>query len=62
MKLNTTNVLLFILGIILILCFVLMIMNNDIKNIEHFDPVVDAIQSQLESETPDQLKSTIKIG
>ena len=60
MKLNTTNVLLFILGIILILCFVLMIMNNDIKNIEHFDPVVDAIQSQLESETPDQLKSTIK--
>ena len=60
MKLNTTNVLLFILGIILILCFVLMIMNNDIKNIENFDPVVDAIQAQLESESPEQLKSTIK--
>ena len=60
MQLNTTNVLLVILGIILILCFILMIMNNDIKNIEHFDPVVDAIQAQLESESPEQLKSTIK--
>jgi hypothetical protein len=60
MQLNTTNVLLVILGIILILCFILMIMNNDIKNIEHFDPVVDAIQSQLQSQTPEQLKSTIK--
>ena len=60
MKLNTTNVLLVILGIILILCFVLMIMNNDIKNIENFDPVVEAIQTQLQSESPEELKSTIK--
>ena len=60
MKLNTTNVMLVILGIILILCFVLMIINNDIKHIENFDPVVDAIQSQLQKETPTQLQSTIK--
>ena len=60
MKLNTTNVLLVILGIILILCFILMIMNNDTKNIENFDPVVDAINTQLQSESPEELKSTIK--
>jgi hypothetical protein len=59
MNLNTTDVLLVILGFILILCFVLMIMNND-KNVESFDPVIDAIQSKLESESPTQLKSTIK--
>jgi hypothetical protein len=59
MNLNTTNVLLVILGIILILCFVLMIMNNN-KNIETFDPVVDAIQSKLQNQTPAQLKSTIQ--
>lgn len=59
MKFYTTNVLLVILGIILILCFILMIMNNE-NDIETFDPVVDAIQKQLESESPEQLKNTIK--
>lgn len=59
MQLNTTNVLLVILGIILVLCFVLMIMNDN-NQIEPFDPVVDAIQQQLQNENPDQLKSTIK--
>ncbi len=60
MQINTTNVLLVILGIILVLCFILMIMNNDDMRIEPFDPVVDAIQEKLQNETPDQLKSTIK--
>jgi hypothetical protein len=57
MQFNTTNVLLVILGIVLVLCFILMVMNDN--NIEPFDPVVDAIQQQLQNESPDQLKSTI---
>jgi len=57
MQLNTTNVLLVLLGITLILCFILMLMD---KKYENFDPVIDAIQSQLQSETPEQLKSTIQ--
>jgi hypothetical protein len=60
MQLNTTNVLLVILGIVLVLCFILMLMNSDNIHIEAFDPVVDAIQQKLQSESPDQLKSTIK--
>ena len=60
MKCDTTNVLLVILGIVLVLSFILMILNKDNMNIEPFDPVVDAIQQKLQSETPDQLKSTIK--
>ena len=60
MQLNTTNVLLVILGIVLILCFILMIMNDDNNHIEAFDPVIDAIQQKLQSESPDQLQSTIK--
>ena len=60
MKCDTTNVLLVILGIVLVLSFILMILNKDNMNIEPFDPVVDAIQEKLQSETPDQLKSTIK--
>jgi hypothetical protein len=59
MQLDTTNILLVILGIVLILCFILMIMNND-NNIEAFDPVIDAIQQKLQNESPGQLKSTIK--
>ena len=59
MQLNTTNILLVILGIVLILCFILMVMNND-NNIEAFDPVIDAIQQKLQNESPGQLKSTIK--
>lgn len=57
MQFNTTNILLILLGITLILCFVLMLMD---KNLETFDPVIDAIQSQLQSETPEQLKNTIQ--
>jgi len=60
MKFDTTNVLLLILGIVLVLCFILMLLNKDSMNIESFDPVVDAIQQQLQNESPDQLKSTIK--
>jgi hypothetical protein len=60
MKCDTTNVLLVILGIVLVLSFILMILNKDNMNIEPFDPVVDAIQDKLQSETPDQLKTTIK--
>ena len=50
------------LGITLVLFFILMIMNSNSNgaNIENFDPVVDAIQLQLQNETPDQLKGTIK--
>jgi len=66
MQLNTTNVLLVVLGIILVLCFILMIMDSNNKHSSHsgvyenFDPVIDAIQSNLQNETPEQLKSTIK--
>jgi hypothetical protein len=60
MNLDTTNVLLVILGIILVLCFVLMILNKENIDIEPFDPVVDAIQKELQNETPEQLKGTIK--
>ena len=75
---NTTNFLLILLGSCLILCFILMLINNTdntytVKhkknNIEGFaptdantiqDPVLNAIQSQLEIESPEALKSTVK--
>jgi len=64
MQLNTTNVLLVILGFVMILCFILMLINNDDSctnnYIESFDPVIDAIQDKLKTESPDQLKNTIK--
>lgn len=69
MQFNTTNVILTLLGITLVLCFVLTIMDkqhsfnnnhNNHNNIEPFDPVIDAIQSQLQGESPEQLKSTIQ--
>jgi len=67
MQLNTTNVLLVILGIILVLCFILILIEKDTNIInknytytEGFDPVVDSIQAQLANETPEQLKGTIK--
>ena len=76
MQLNTTNVILTLLGITLVLCFVLTIMDKSYNNIEPFDttvtptnnptpavnsdPIIAAIQSQLQGETPDQLKSTIQ--
>ena len=61
MQINTTNFLLILLGSTLVLCFVLMLMNNlDTFKVEGFDPVIDAIQSQLQKESPAQLKGTVK--
>jgi hypothetical protein len=58
---NTTNFLLILLGSCLILCFILMLMDNtEQQQIDGFDPVIDAIQSKLQSETPEQLKSTVQ--
>jgi hypothetical protein len=37
-----------------------MLMNNTDRQIEGFDPVIDAIQSKLQSESPEQLKSTVQ--
>lgn len=63
MKFNINNVLLCLLGLLLILCFVLILMNDknntSNKTIEPFDPVIDAIENQLKNESPEQLKSTI---
>ena len=62
MTLNRTNVLLILLGITLILCFIVMITDKPSteQSTEPFDPVMDAIQNQLQSESPEQLKDTIK--
>lgn len=68
MQFNTTNVILTLLGITLVLCFILTIMDKSHNNIETFattpnvnsDPVISAIQSQLQGESPEQLKSTIQ--
>lgn len=55
---NITNLLLILLGITLILCFVLVL--TDKRTVENFDPVVDAIQSKLQTGSPEQLRDTIK--
>ena len=70
---NTTNFLLILLGSCLILCFILMLIQNTdttntkniYSNIEGFattqqDPVINAIQSQLQGESPEALKSTVQ--
>jgi hypothetical protein len=57
MKLDTTNLLLILLGVTLISCFILMLMD---KREEGFDPVIDAIESQIQKENPEQLKQTIQ--
>ena len=57
MKIDITNCILVLLGIVLILCFIIMLMD---KKQENFDPVVDAIQLQLKNENPTQLKQTIQ--
>ena len=63
---NTTNFLLILLGSCLILCFILMLMNNNKygssgnSKIEGFDPVIDSITSQLQKESPEQLATTVK--
>jgi hypothetical protein len=65
MALNTTNLILILLGSVLILSFVLMLMHSqpesftdamDVNN----DPVIAAIQSNLANENPEQLKKTIQ--
>ena len=60
---NTTNFLLTLLGISLILCYILMLIKDNEKNIESFtdtDPVLEAIQDKLKDESPEQLKGTVK--
>ena len=58
---NTTNFLLILLGSTLILCFVLMLINNTENQYEGFeDPVINAIQDKLQSESPEQLKKTVQ--
>lgn len=67
MQYTTTHVLFILLGLTLVMCLALMLLNNTHKTtlLEGFDttipddPVINAIQSQLASESPDQLKSTI---
>mgnify|MGYP003335413401 CR=1 FL=1 len=66
MALDTTNLILILLGGVLVLCFVLMLMHP--QTTENFadasgtssDPVIAAIQSNLANETPEQLKNTIQ--
>ena len=68
MALNTTNLILILLGGVLVLCFVLMLMHN--QTTENFadandssvnsDPVIAAIQSNLANENPEQLRKTIQ--
>lgn len=70
MALNTTNLILILLGGVLILCFILMLMGTNTSNTENFavsnnddlnsDPVIAAIQSNLANENPEQLKKTIQ--
>ena len=58
---NTTNFLLALLGISLILCYILMLIKDNEKSVEPFtDPVLEAIQEQLKDESPEQLKGTVK--
>jgi hypothetical protein len=58
---NTTNFLLALLGISLILCYILMLIKDNEKSIEPFtDPVLEAIQEKLKDESPEQLKGTVK--
>ena len=68
MALNTTNLILILLGGVLVLCFVLMLIHP--QTTENFadandssinsDPVIAAIQSNLANENPEQLKKTIQ--
>lgn len=70
MTLNTTNLILILLGSVLVLCFILMLMLIDSQTTENFavsssdnlnsDPVIAAIQSNLANENPEQLKKTIQ--
>ena len=57
MKLDITNIILSLLGVMLVLCFILILTD---KQQENFDPVMDAIQTQIKTENPEQLKQTIQ--
>ena len=59
---DINNILLLLVGAILIFCFILMLTDKQSQptKIEGFDPVIDAIQSQIQNESPEQLKSTIQ--
>ena len=63
MALNTTNLILVLLGGVLVLCFVLMLMHSDTTESfenNNSDPVIAAIQNNLANENPEQLKKTIQ--
>lgn len=66
MALNSTNLILILLGGVLVLCFVLMLMQKSQENFDptipnpNRDPVISAIQDKLAEQTPEQLKSTIQ--
>ena len=70
MTLNTTNLILILLGGVLVLCFILMLMGPSTSTTENFanlnddglnsDPVIAAIQSNLANENPEQLRKTIQ--
>jgi len=66
---NTTTLILILLGGVLVFGFLLMLIQNKEDSYENFeptisndsnDPVINAIQSQLSSQSPEQLKSTIQ--
>jgi hypothetical protein len=63
MKLTTTNILLLILGCVMILCLILMLLHktNTHESFVDSDPVIDAIQSRLSSESPEELQKTVKM-
>ena len=60
MKLDITNIILSLLCIILVLCFILLLTDKKQENFAVSDPVMDAIQSQINAENPEQLKQTIQ--
>jgi len=65
---EATNITLFLIGVILVLCFILMLMNRkedenneNENNKEHFDPVIDAIESHIKNKNPEELRNTIQL-
>lgn len=60
MKIDKTTLLLILLGVIFASCFILMLTDKNKDSMENFDPVIDAIQTQLQNENPEQLKQTIQ--
>jgi hypothetical protein len=62
MALNSTNLILILLGSVLVLCFILMLMHPKTPEpfVDSTDPVIAAIQNNLANESPEQLKQTIQ--